>query len=311
MANEFTNLVDLAARANCDEVVGLIEEVTNVAPELNMLPVRTVRGRTYNVGRRINVPRGGFRDLNEGRETEKSTFVRDIKTLSIFDLQMEVDEAAVSADDGSLGDLLATEATGAAQGAALTLGTQLYYGQSADAKGYIGLHAQQAGQESASSETSGTTSAFFVYPGVQGVHWVVGEEGVFGWSGWSKQKVIRDNKSLMAHVGNFFAFIGLNVGSAESVFRIKGIKPDNSARYLTDVLGAKLIAKIPVARRTGGFWVMNRNAALTLQLSRSAVGQVAAGTNGAPAFSGMPTDLMGFPIVISDMITNTENSTTI
>jgi hypothetical protein len=311
VSDSFINLADLAARSNCDPAVGLIEEVVNVAPELNLFPVRTVNGHTYNVGRRTNIPRGGFRDINEGRNTEKSVYVRDVKSLHVFDLQMELDEAAVLADDRSLGDLLANEATGAAQGAGETLGTQLYYGTNADAKGFIGLHAQYADQVSASSETTGTTTAFFVYPGLQGVHWVIGNNGALTWSGWNKQKVVRDNKSMMAFVGNFMSLIGLNVGSDKSVYRIKGIKGDNSARYLTDARGAELISKVPVARRAGGFWVMNRLAAFTLQLSRSSIGNVEANTGGTPAFSGLPTSLQGFPIYVTDMITSTENGATI
>lgn len=312
MSDQIITLADLAARSGCDTTVGLIEEVTTVAPEINVLPARTVRGSSYYVGRRTAIPTGGFRDINEGRPVEKSTYVRDVKSLHFFDLQMQLDEAAVIADDRSLGDLLADEATGAAKGAGITIGKQLYYGVNADAKGFIGLHAQYAEQLSASSDASNTTTAFLVWPNVQGVHWVVGNDGELAWSGWTKQRVtLGAGNHLMSWVGNFRTMLGLNVGSDKSVYRIKGISSASSAKYLTDGLGWELYHKVPIDRRNQCFWLMNSLAVSTLQKSRSSIGNVPANTGGSPAFSGYPDTLAGRPIVVTDMITSTENSTTI
>jgi hypothetical protein len=310
-------LVDLVARSNSDAEVGIIDEIGLYSPEVATFAARTVRGTSYNVTRKTAIPRGGFRDLNSGVVTEKTTWVREPKSLHIFDLQMAMDEAAASGDDGSLGDLLAQQASDAAQGMALTLGEQVWYGTSADAKGFIGLGAQLAtnGSVSASTEAN-TTSAYLVYMGIQGVHFVVGNDGLMPFSGWNKFPFTADGTTRMQWHANMSGYIGLNVGSEQSVYRVEGITANNNARYLTDARGAELLAKVPSSRsqglRNGGsqglVWFMNKQAAYTLQLSRSAIGNVAANKGGGGAFAPMPEELQGIPIVITDMLGNAETN---
>lgn len=126
---------------------------------------------------------------------------------------------------------------------------------------------------------------------------------------WMKQKVAAGN---MAYVSNLSSYIGLNVGHSNAVWRVRGI--DYSAAMtnkLTDAKGAQLLSLVPgrIAAKGTLRWFMNRNAAYSLQLSRSAVGQVDGGVTGLPAFAPMPTELQGVPIVITDSLLNTETTT--
>jgi hypothetical protein len=304
MAN--LTLLDLAARSNSDRVVGLIEDVHTVAPEFSVFPVRPVAGTSYKVTRRTGFPSSSFRSVNEGIDTSKSTYVQELKQMFFLDAQLEVDEAIVRGDDRELGEILADEASGAFEQSLIHVGKQIWYGTDADAKGFVGLRAQTV--ELIGPNVASSTSAFLVDLSLQGVHIPVGENGSIEFPEWSKQKITKDNKSYMAWVSNVSAWLGLQVGSDAAVYRVKGVKGDTSANYMTDAKGAELLSKVPLRRRSNLRWFMNRSAAYTLQLSRSAIGQVPANRNAIPAFAEMPAECQGIPIVITDSLVDTEDN---
>ena len=298
-------LLDLAARTGSDALVGLIEDVTTYSPEFREILARPKAGTSYRVTRRTGFPTPAFRNANPDSVTStKSTYVQELKEMYFLDCQLEVDEMIVKGDDRSIGDVLADEAAGALEGTFNALGSQFYYGTSADAGGFAGLSTQISDDTVYAGGTTNTTSAYLVDISIQGVHFVVGNDGEIAMPDWTKQKVAAGN---MAYVSNLSSYIGLQVGSANAVYRVRGIDATNK---LTDALGAKAIKAVPLRRRGGNLrWMINRTAAYALQLSRSAVGQVDAGTSGAPAFAGFPTELGGIPIIITDSITDTETTT--
>lgn len=304
MAN--LTLLDLAARSNSDRVVGLIEDVHTVAPEFEVLPVRPVAGTSYKLTRRTGFPGSSFRDVNEGIDTSKSTYVQELVQMFFLDSQLEVDEAIVRGDDRELGEILADEAAGAFEQSLIHVGSQIWYGTSADAKGFAGLRSQVV--DEVGPAVASSTSAFLVDASLQGVHIPVGEQGSITFPEWAKQKVVKNNKSFMAWVSNVSAWLGLQVGSDASVFRVKSVKADNTANYMTDAKGAELLSKVPLRRRSNLRWFMNRTAAFTLQLSRSSIGNVPANRNAIPAFAEMPTECQGIPITITDSLVNTEDN---
>jgi hypothetical protein len=302
-------MLDIAARTNNDQVVGLIEDVTTYSPEFRAFPVRPIAGVTYLVGRRTALPASGFRDANEGIAAGDSSFVQELKQCYFLDAQMTVDEAIVKADDRSLGDILAQEGAGALESAINTIGAQCYYGTSANAKGFAGLASQISDDTVYAGGTSNTASAYLVDLSIQGVHFVIGNNGAIEMPEWMKQRVTDGSANpYMAWVSNLSSWIGLQVGSAKSVYRVRGIDATNK---LTDALGSKALSNVPIARRNRGTlrWLMNSTAAYSLQLSRSAVGQVDAGATGLPAFAPMPTELAGIPIILTDSLLNTETTT--
>lgn len=313
MAN--LTLLDLAARSGSDALTGLIEDVTTFAPEMSAIPAVPRSGTSYKITRRTALPATSFRDVNEGSIPVKSTYTQELKEMYFVDTQLEVDEAIVKADDRSLGDILADEAVGAVRSAGLHIGEQVYSGVSNDAKGFTGLKSIIGAASDLEITAGGSggdcTSAYLVWLDNQGVHFDVGLNGSMELTPWQKQQIIKSGsgataKKLMAYVANLSFFIGLAVGSDKSAYRIRLIDEDSSSNYLTDALGAQLLSKVPVGRRFGLRWFMNRTAAYTLQLSRSAVGQTPADSGGAAAFAPMPTELQGIPITITDSIPNDE-----
>lgn len=301
-------MLDIAARTNNDTIVGLIEDVTTYSPEFRTFPVRPIPGVSYLVGRRTALPGSGFRNPGEGVAAGKSTYVQELKQCYFLDAQMIVDEAIVGADDRSLGDVLAQEGAGALESAIQTIGSQTYYGTSANAKGFAGLASQIAVDTVYAGGTTNTASAYLVDLSLKGVHFVLGKTGAIMMPDWMKQQVSDGTNPYMAWVSNLSAWIGLQVGSANSVYRVRGISASNK---LTDALGAQCMSNVPISRRNGGNlrWLMNSTAAYSLQLSRSSVGYQSAGPNGQGAYAPAPTELAGVPIILTDSLLSTETTT--
>lgn len=303
-------LLDIAARTGSDMVVGLIEDVTTYAPEFSVVPAMTKPGTTYKLTRRTALPTAAFRNVGDASTVQKSTYIQETKEMYFIDCPLQIDEAVVRADPGGAGQLMADEGSGALQAVGITLGSQFYYGTGNDAKGFAGLTAQSVGKWPAGGTTN-TTSAFLVWLGNQGVSFIVGNNGEIAMPDWTKQAYMpAATTQKMVWVSNLSAYIGLQVGSAAAVWRVSGI----SAAYpLTDARGAGLLSKVPLNRRNGLRWFMNRTAAYTLQNSRSTIGYVAATSGGSPTqqmgalgpFGEMPSTLCGIPITITDSLVDT------
>jgi hypothetical protein len=300
-------LLDLAARTGSDAIVGLIEDVTTSAPEFRNVLARPMPGTSYKLTRRTALPTPAFRDANPASlASSSSAYVQDLKQMYFLDCPLEVDEMIIKGDSRDIGDLLSDEAAGALEAAFNVLGRQFYYGTAADAKGFAGLQSQLSIDSVFAGGTTSTTSAYLVDISLQGVHFVVGNDGAIELPDWMKQKVSTGN---MAFVSNLSSFIGLNVGNKDAVYRVRGVNA--GANKLTDAKGAELLSKVPgrIAAKGTLRWFLNRTAAYSLQLSRSAVGQVDAGASGLPAFAPFPTELGGVPIIVTDSLLDTETTT--
>lgn len=329
-------LLDIAKRNGSDREVGLIEDVGTFAPEVAVLPVRPINGVSFKSTLRTNVPTGSsFRAVGSGASLVKSTYQQKLAECFFIDKPLQVDEALPDAEDRSVGDVMADEVQGALMAAGIDIGSQLYYGTSADSNGFQGLVAFVGSSSTYTVSAGGTgattTSAWLVYIDIKGVHFVAGRTSVRNAGGaqaepsgeptiiappfrmpeWSKQQVAvgTAGKVAMAYVTNISGWLGLAYGSNYSGFRVRNISTGSSATYMTDAQGAALLAKVPLHIRNSGRlrWFMNRDAAYTLQASRApatVVGQVGA----AGIYPPLPTECQGIPITVTDSITTTETA---
>jgi len=305
------NLLDLAQRSGNDQVIGLVDDVLFNSPEIQHLPVLPKKGTTYRIGRRTAFPTASFSKPGAGVAPSKSQFETQVASLHFLDVQLRVPEAIVKADDGSVGDLLSTEARGAVNAAFITLGTQMYYGQSADPNGFLGLQNVINGDSNFEISAGGTggssSSAYLVRLANDGVSLAVGNDGALDMGIWNKIQVNASGTNSsplvqMAYCNNFSGFFGLTVASQYSVWRVKLI---DATHPLTDALAAQLMALVPIQYRHGLRWFMTRQAAYLLQKSRTAINyQPAIDGSGNPAFAPAPTTLEGVPITITDSLKN-------
>lgn len=312
MAN--ITLYDIITRNGNDALTGLVEDVTIYAPEFSQIPVIVRAGTTYKTLSRTALPNAQFRSLNQSITGSKSIYKQTTHEMFPIDTQVIVDELAYKADDGVTGDILYQEGQGALQSTINLIGSQTYYGQAQDgSNGFVGVRAQllsslqnnpAATAITASNNTTSST-AYGLWLDTKGVSYSVGKHGEVTFPPFQRQYIGKDS-GYFAWVSNISCFIGLSVSSAESVFGITGV---TQAAPLTDKLGAALIATVPMTRRTGFTWFMNRLVYTSLQTSRTAINyQPASAYNGTPAWSPPPREMEGYTIVLTDSITNTENN---
>ncbi len=325
-------LFDLVTLQRNDILTGLVEDVTTYAPEFSRIPVETRPGTWYEIVRRTALGAAAFRIVNNGATPIKSAYKKEVKEMFFIDVPVTMDEAIMKGDDKSTGDIWTHEAQGALQAALILIGAQTWYGTSNDANGFAGVRAQCAGSISAGGTTS-TTSAYLLWlNGPWGCHYDVGENGQIALPPPMRQQIVAPSPgtgTLFAWVSNLSCWIGFNVISANTAngggatWAVTGISTATSSgaftQALTDRIAAQLISNIPLVRRQGLCWFVNRTSWFLLQQSRAAInwqsvggtftglGQLQpAGPNGQPSWSPPPDLLEGFPLVITDSISNVE-----
>lgn len=320
-------LFDLFTLQRNDTMVGLIEDVTTYAPEFQTIPTRTRPGTFYEVVSRTAYPTVQFRKVNAGVTPSKSAYKKAVKEMYFLDAGINVDEAVLKGDDKSTGDVWMHEAKGVVQQAFIVIGKQMFYGTSADAAGFAGVRSQIAGAISARPDGSGgaasaTTSAYLLWMDEEwGCRFDVGRDGQIALPPPIRQQIQDPNnsaKNLFAWVSNLSCWIGFAVNSNQSVWAAVGIDTTlTSSVYvnaLTDQAAGKLISNIPISRRQNLRWFLNRTTAWLLQQSRSTINVAGgyslqyAGAGGTPAWSPRPDFCEGYPITMTDSITNTESN---
>ncbi len=319
MAN--TTLLDLAALNRTDEYTGLVEDVTTLAPEFDTFSAHSRSGTWYEVVRRIALPAAQFRIANAGVTTSKSTYKKDVKEMFYVDTQLQVDEAIWKADPGNVGSIWQLEAAGAMRAASILIGQQTYYGTSADANGFAGIRSQLAYTVAAGGTTNSTSAYLCRMDAREGCRYDVGMDGQFAITAPMRQQVqdpVTSGRTFFAYVGNLNAWIGYSQISNLSSWAVTGITT-TQAQWLSDSLGAQILARIPAMRRNNLRWFLNRTSQSVLQRSRSTINigilssnptasYQAAGANGQPAFSPLPDQLAGYPITLTDSILDTETN---
>jgi len=317
MADRLLTLLDITKRNGTDTAVGLVEEVTTFAPEIDAIMGRPIMGTTYKTRIRKTLPAGPtFRQANAGSDIVSSVYDQKISQCFIFDAQLRTDQAVADApEEGGRELLLADEAAGVLRQKAIGLGDQFYRGTTADANGFQGL---QAFYDSTNMEVDATgttssvkTSAWFVWNDLQGVHFIFGNNAGLQMGQWRLQQVTDSNsKAYMAYVNNCYGWIGLSINHTKSVARIKNIE-DTTGKYLTDSLIANALRKFPLSIRNSGNLKIftSRLGAYTLQKSRSVTIFSGMGSKATPGMENIgptPTESMGVPIIVTDSVSDTE-----
>lgn len=327
MANSLITLEDLTKRTGSDQAIGLVEEVFTIAPELSNIAGRVISGTTYKYTKRTGLPTVSFRKVNNGSDTVKSTYAQDIGQCFLIDAQLQADKAAVDAEaqanalagqQNALGNILADEAAGVLRGTTITIGSQFYYGVNATSDGFNGLQSlyDTTNMElSAGGSAGSSTSAYFVWEDIQGVHFVFGNnKGVDMLPEWRVQQVLGNNsKPMTAYVNNLQGWIGLAMNNTKSVGRIKLI---DDTHPLTDKLIAQMLSKFPLQMRSfnmgatrparGGLKIFcNPRAAYLLQNSRSAASTSLTAANPL-AYASLPVESNGVPIILTSSLIDTE-----
>lgn len=303
-------LLDLAKMNGSDAVVGLIEESIAAAPELSVIPGRTITGTSFKTLLRTGLPTVGFRSLNEGVTASKSTFAEKLVQCFIAGGRVEVDKAYLTGGDRSEEEYKAIEAAGIMEAALRKIGTQVFYGIGADAKGFPGLQAMVHADlvKDATGSTSATgSSVYAVRLGDRAVSFVFGNGSTFGLSPFRDESLEDANgRKFPGEVADLTAWVGLQCVSQHVVGRIKNLTAQ-TGKGLTDALVAELLSKWK--GQAPDVLFMSRRSAFQLQTSRTVTIQTsksdkADGT--LMGFAPQPVESNGITIVVTDQIVDTE-----
>lgn len=308
-AYAYLTALDLAKINGSDLTVGLIEENLNAAPELERLPASTRAGTAFKTLVRTAYPTTGFRQLNQGVEPTKSTYVNKTFEMFYYDGQMEVDNAIAEGDEQGIDHALNMEADGHGRAFLLTAGKQVWYGRtsSGDANGFPGaveVVDSSLVQDAQGSTSSVQSSVYAVVAGPKFMEILFGKNMVMTAGAWRKQSITRSSKEMTAWKNALEGFVGCAWYSKYAVGRIKNLNGDTDNKGLTDSLLAKLIAKFPVGVRPS-FLFMSRRSRRELQVSRS-VTLIGNANGGSAIIAPTPTEYEGIPIVATDSVIDTE-----
>jgi len=299
------NLLDIAKLNGSDTIVGLIEETLTYAPEVQIMPARTIRGTSYKIASRVKYPGVGFRAANEGSTPTKSEFESQLIECYILSGAVQADVAVARAYEDGEQAWKDVESVGVMRQAMIELGSQVIYGTSVDSKGFPGLQAIHTAFNSGlvvgAGGSADLSSVYGINTDTQGVQLVFGAGTTFELGEWRIENV-GTGSVYPAHVANLTAWVGMQVGSKYSVGRLNSVG-SNSGGGVTDGKLAELLSKYPVGYRPN-YWLMNRRSAYQLQVSRSAssVQNGVKTSSGSEIFAPLPTESNGIPIVITDSI---------
>ncbi len=298
-----TTLLDIAKANGHDAIAGIIEEVQRAHPEVQMVPMRPIKGINYKTLVRTTLPTVAFRSANEGAAATKSTFEERLIEAFILNPRWECDVAVADAYEDGAAAWIALEAAAQLEASMILLGSTFYYGRGTggDAKGNPGLvdsvHSTMVYDATGTTANTGS-SCWGVRVGVQQTIWVAGNNGNLQMEDVAKIPVTDGSgNKYTAYMQEILCRIGLQVGSKYACGRIKNLTAD-SGKGLTDAKISELLALFPVGQKPE-FLLCSRRSLKQLQQSRTATN-----VTGAPA--PIPTESFGIPIHPTDSILDTE-----
>jgi len=293
-----------------NESIGdLIEDDLVAAPEVAILPARTIAGYMYKTLHRSALPVVGFRDLNEGVAAVQSTWLNRIHETRTVDASSEVDTQVAAQSEDGVDVVLAREASGMLEAAYRGLGSQFYYGTATTVetsiagqplKGFQGLN-QLVGSTIVVDKLgtgSARSSVWAVKFGEKGVQWVMGNGGMISTDDPRIVRVTDSNSNPYDAWRTPITFnIGLQVCNTNVLGRIKNI---TAAATLDDDDIFNLLSLFPAAIMPDALF-MTRRSLEQLRASRTATNP-----SGSPA--GNPDNVAGIPIIVTDSILDTEDA---
>lgn len=340
-SNQFATLKDVTSlnALNDPGTVGLVDNIVNVAPELDKIPGRIIPGTSYEAT--ILTAYGSnaaFRGVNSGVPFSAPSLDEKRFNTFPFDCQFSVDEALLikgKSNGDSPAQIFNTFASAGVRQKALRLGKQFYIGSLNDPKGPPGLQdflfTQRTQVDSrtglkinqvvnAGGSVAGScNTVWFIKTGPQGVHWLFGNGTGIIMGPWVRlpgqpapDSTSGSPTNQTAWKNNLFGYIGTSMAQVHSVGAIINVDPVNgtttSNGLWNDALIAQLWALFPIELKPD-LAICNQNTAYMLQQQRTVTNFVSGAdrmfTAGIAPIADFPTRLPtagNIPLIVSDSI---------
>lgn len=339
--NQFLTIKDIVAldRLTDPASVGLVDNIVNVAPELDRVLGRPIPGISYEATILTALgSNAGFRKINSGVSLSAPSI--DEKRFNCFpwDCQFSVEEALLIKKAGqgeAPAEVFETFASSGARQKALDLGRQFYNGSLNDPLGPPGLidflTTQRTQVDSRTGlkidqviDAGGTAAGhcetiWFIKQGPQGVHWLFGNGRGIMMNPWvrlpgvaSPDSTTQNPKYYTAWRSNMFGYIGTSMAQYHAVGAIINVDTRSTATLgaglWNDNLVAQLFGKWPITMKPD-LAFCTQLAGSSLQQQRTVTNFVNGGnrdwTKGAAPIADFPTNLPtmgGIPLVVTDSI---------
>lgn len=298
------SLIDIAAINGAGpNAIGYLEGAAVNAPEVMMLPARTISGTKFNALVRTARPASGFRNANEGIAEGKGEYEPREMQMKYIDAQLKIDVQVAASDDRGAAHVLDLEAAGAYQSNLINIGRQTWYGVNAtrgDTKGFVGALGVVPSTlvVDAGGTTAGTASSvFLVKMAPDAVELFLSSSGSpLNIGAWTQQRVEdEDGDPYTAWVNAIQGFVGVSFLDPYCVGRIKKITAD-TGKTLTESLGYQLLSAFPSGKEP-------THAVMTKRSREQLRASLVTDLNPTPA---NPTTFCGLPIVVTESLVNTE-----
>lgn len=342
MPQQYLTLKDITALNAGSAEVGLVENIVNVAPELDRVLGRPISGISFEASILTAIgSNAAFRAVGSGVQLSAPSV--DLKRFNCFpfDCQMRVGEDLIIQRAGqgeSMGSVFTTHATAAMRQKALRCGIQFYQGSLNDPNGppglidflttqrtqvdsRTGLKIDQA-VDAGGNAAGACQVVWFIKMGPQGVHWMFGNGRGILMNPWRPQQVESSDSTpgnklfQTAWVANTFGYLGLGMAGYHAVGAIINVNATATTvagvttypNALTDAQVAALWAKFPITEKPD-LAFCTQNAAASLQLTRTVTNFVSSTgrewTGGAAPVADFPTRLPtagNIPLIVTDSI---------
>jgi len=300
--------VTLLDVAKLDAGVGspLISEVAVLVPETRVVPVDVIQGSTVELSVNTASATVAFRNANEGSTPSIGTFESRIYQTQVIEHPIVIDIQGVLNASKDPGRVMASSARTVLEGVLKHLGTQFYYGgtaqSGADTKAAPGILAQSNSASTHVVDADGSTaltSAYMCRLGDTYVDWVWGNNTTLNLGEWMEETVEDSNgKKLRGLVSYLSGRVAPRVANKNAIVRIKKIGTD-TGKKMTDLLLFSAYEKLTSLGQEPNAIFMGPRSLEQLRASRTATNPT-----GAPA--PLPTDWNGIPIYITNSISLAE-----
>ena len=315
------SFLDLAKANSNDAVGGIVDELVNISPELSIFPasdelLSNPGDLGYETLHRTGRPTVTFASAGEGFDPSKSSL--RLVRHECFRFGGRIEAAKHIADNwrrGGAAGYQAFEAKGVAEEALKTIGRQIWYGVSTDAKGFPGLKAFTPFGGSYTSNAAGTTattasSVYFVKFGEAFIQLMPALArngmGLIDLPDFIIESILDANsKKMWGYVSELSSYLGLQTAAPHSVVRICNLTAD-STKTMSDAKANAAMRLFPANFRPDAIFA-SRRSVNQWQDSRTFTA-FAMGTTrpDVPMVAPRPTDYLGIPIIETDNILDTD-----
>ncbi len=309
-------LRELVTGKGYDASQGIIEEVSNLVPELNFFDAHLIPGTSFQSVVQTSDPTTGFRAVGAGIDSSDEGYRLDTFNLGILAGLVQRDKAAFDADVRGRDAALAAAATALVRSAMKTLAGKVWYGASTGSEKFSGASALvkaaltiDAGGVAADG-ASGLSSAYAVGKGLDRCHLVFCESSPLLNSSelvWKEGTMTGSNsKSVPSYWTDLTCWAGFACRNQNAIARIANL---NGTKPLTDTLLAELVSKYAEMNDGANPDAIFCTFAQRLELQKSRGVNFSTGRAGnlvVPA--GVPLEYAGIPIIATGSLAATEDA---